>query len=368
MAFPTFTSAVSKEATATTTHDWTLPSGNASGKLLLLFIAFDAQLAVITPPAGFTEFGTFDVGSTGGATGRAYYKITDGTEASGTWSTDSAEESVTISVLVSGWHGTTPPESDHSAGSSAAPDPPSFNPAGWDAEDTLWLASACTSAGEDTGTWTLPSGYTLVEKDHSTTTTSGVQLAVAYKNSNAASENPGTFGIAASNNWHCLTVAIRPGASATVPDLTPEGIVPTVQFDNQMRRHRVGKGGTHHDLFEPFYTDAETVTVDRFAPVYETVLRKKQRRPEGILAYTEVPVPADVVVHGWEFGLPELQRRWRHKSRSLYGTFLIPQSQDPVALSYLAILGTMTIRPTYYGTTEIVPSYEGEGQLNDEGD
>lgn len=222
MAYPTFTSAISTETSDTSTHDWTLPSGNSSGKLLVLIFFCDAQLVSVTTPSGFTLHPvSLDVGSTGGAQGRIFYKTTDGSETSGTITTSGNEKSVTVSLLITGAR-TTEFADARIGGTDQNPNPPSLS-ADNGADTILWIAVAGTSAtSENANSWTLPTGYTAVQRGNSgTADATDVQLAVAYKNATAGSENPGTFTIVASNQWMALTLAFE-------PEPTPSQALPPV--------------------------------------------------------------------------------------------------------------------------------------------
>lgn len=122
------------------------------------------------------------------------------------------------------------------------------------------------------------------------------------------------------------------------------------------------------EWFDPLFTNPEQVTIDRFAPNYPNIIWGKAWRPEGGLAYTEVPVEPDVVEHGWEFWMPQIQRRYRDRYSRMYGSTLVPQVQDPTTTSYLTIIGESEIIPTYRGPNGVRPSYAGESGLNTEGE
>lgn len=156
-------------------------------------------------------------------------------------------------------------------------------------------------------------------------------------------------------------IRITWSVASAAPDL-PEIAIPA----NPATRLSAGVRGAS-GFFEPFYSESETVTADKFAPRYDDIAWPKPWRPEGIYAYTEVPVPPDVVEHGWEFAIPQIQRRYAHLHRG-FGYFAVPPSQDPLTTSYLTILGTTTFRPTYFGASELTPTYRGECDFNLEGE
>ncbi len=122
------------------------------------------------------------------------------------------------------------------------------------------------------------------------------------------------------------------------------------------------------EWFDPFYTEVETLLIDKWAPVYPVAISPKQWRPEGIYAYTEVPVVSDVVDHGWEFWMPQIQRRYMDRWGRLFGTMMMPQVQDPIATSYITLVGETWAEPTYGGTYGVIPSELGETTFNTEGE
>lgn len=179
------------------------------------------------------------------------------------------------------------------------------------------------------------------------------------------------FSSGSTDDRAAVHLAVREVVSVPVPEYPPASEGDPFAFMPQPRRRNttVGRGGHLVEWFEPLYSEPETVTADKFASEFPAVMRKKRWRPSAEYALTDVPVPADVVEHGWEFDIQQLQLRYRrHRNSHLYGMFETPQLQDPLTTSYLTILGTMTIRPAYFGVSEIIPTYEGEGGFNIEGE
>jgi hypothetical protein len=95
---------------------------------------------------------------------------------------------------------------------TATPNPPALNPTTWDVEDTLWIAavSADTSRTIDV----YPSNMTLRRTGDVSGGAGGASLGIAMAESAAASFDPGTFTISASDDVRTTTVAVRPGAGA----------------------------------------------------------------------------------------------------------------------------------------------------------
>lgn len=215
MAFPTHTHAVARQTSNTTTHAWTLPSGNAAGKLLVLILSYDGTPTV----SGLTGQGFSQIGSTlagsGAGSAQVWAKFTDGSEVSGTWTSSAGEQSVTHALLFSGAHASTPPEiASASDTASGDIDPPALNPSGWDIEDTQWVVLGQTSsnAENDSANWVGPSGWTLIDNDDSASgDDSGVQTRLSYKDEATDSMNPPTIAKESlGSDWGAITIAIRP--------------------------------------------------------------------------------------------------------------------------------------------------------------
>lgn len=189
---------------------------------------------------GFTEL------SAGGDQGSATtmgvgiaYKIASGTEAGSLTVTQAATITGHASMCLLAIplaHASTAPEAGTIAnGTSAAADPGSFNPAGWGTEDTLWISVAVSGMTSGTGSWTAtgtaaPTSYTD-RADSNTTDNSTVgqtEIAVAFRQLNAASEDVGTAGVDLSNARNsALVIAVRPApvTHAATGALTGPGAV-----------------------------------------------------------------------------------------------------------------------------------------------
>ena len=237
MAFPTIPTAaagrvltnVQADTTATRTFPNLSSLTKVSGDLLLaIIVAYQSSVtntAFSSWGAGFTEF--FDSStSTTMALGGAY-KWSDGTEA-GTFSVTQAAtitgHAAMILLAIPGAHASTVPEANGRAdGTSAAADPASFNPAGWDTEDTLWLAIGGSGETSTTGSFTgiagPPANYgDGVQTGISADVVGGVEGAVAFRQLNAASEDVGTRSVDVSNARNAaIVVAVRPAAEPDPP-------------------------------------------------------------------------------------------------------------------------------------------------------
>jgi len=200
---------------------------NPGDLLIAICICYQSSLtsAVFSAWGGsFTEFHD-SAGTSEMAVGMAY-KVSDGTE-TGTF-TVTAGGTLTgdcsfILLSIPGANVTTAPEAGSRAvGTAAAADPASFDPAGWAAEDTLWIDVVGSGMTSGTGAWsalgaTPPTNYTNAV-DSNTTDNSAVgqaEAGVAFRQLNASAENVGTWSSVDTSNARnvAVVVAVRPAIS-----------------------------------------------------------------------------------------------------------------------------------------------------------
>lgn len=189
---------------------------------------------------GFTEFGDFATTTTM-AIGCAYKRST-GSE-TGTFTVTSADTSANDScfflISIPGVHDTLPPEAgSYATGTAAAADPASFNPAGWDIQDTLWIAvggsGETSTTGSFTGIASAPTNYTnYVDSGISADVVGGVEGALAFRQLAAASEDVGTFSVDVSNARNSACIIAVP------PFIGPPGPGPSVVERKPAHRYLV---------------------------------------------------------------------------------------------------------------------------------
>jgi hypothetical protein len=229
MAFPTVaTTNTSRQDTNSLTHTVNLPASIASGNLLLVFFACDGNTTaeVTTPASGWSTLFTQNV-LADTAFLKVFYRFANGAEG-GTIviTTGATEQSTHISYRITGAHASEVPafSSTRPGASNANPDPPSLNPANWDIEDTLWIAAAAWD-GSPTGTG-YPTNYTGSQLTNQNPSGSGsAGSIVATKNNAAASEDPGTFTMSASEQWASATIAVRPAGAGTTYNQSASGAI-----------------------------------------------------------------------------------------------------------------------------------------------
>jgi hypothetical protein len=216
----------SVQANTTATRTFPSLSGltkNAGDRLIAIVASYGSS----TSPAfsswggGFTE-----IGDGGGASAMSIgiaEKISDGTE-TGTFTVTQATPSghaVFILLSISGAHASTQSEAGAYIGALSGADPGAFDPAGWAAEDTLWIAvGACgetATTGSFTGVTAAPTNYSgFVATAISSDVVGGCNAAVAFRQLNASSENQNSFVADTSNARQAHMVSAVRGGSTNV--------------------------------------------------------------------------------------------------------------------------------------------------------
>lgn len=217
-AFPVeASSAVANETAGTTTHDMTAPSGISSGELMLLIITFE-NVSNADPTAsgvtGWTQVTGCTVTNPDASTGSAtevWYKFATGGETSTTYTSSASVKSVTRWLRFTGAHAVTPPECATATNDFVNPNSPSLTPS-WGAADTLWYSIFSKYNGCDATTG-YPSSYSLYQFGPGACTYD-VQVAMAGRQLNATSDDPGDFTVDNTGLGVAVTLAIRPSAAA----------------------------------------------------------------------------------------------------------------------------------------------------------
>lgn len=208
-AFPviadTNTSVVS---TNETSHTMDLPPNISSGDLLLLVFASDGGAGGITWPAGYTEFKEFAQDTN--VTLSLAYRQADGTEgATITVTTGGAQQTSHGAYRITGHVDPVtqaPEDSTGASGATANPDPDSLSPT-TGAKDYLWIAVHANDGNKTTDAF--PTSYDLSQISQAGGV-SGAGVALAGRQLNAASEDPGSFTLNIADQWVAVTVAVHP--------------------------------------------------------------------------------------------------------------------------------------------------------------
>jgi hypothetical protein len=232
MAFPTIpTSGAGRilsanDATTGTTRTFPSLSGltkNSGDLLIAVVVAYqtgtgtDAAFSGWT--GGFTEF--HDSATTTTMAIGCAYKWSTGSE-TGTFAVTQAGavtgHATMIVMSIAGAHASTVPEAGgRASGTAGGATPGSLNPAGWGTEDTLWLMVGGSGETATTGSFTgITAGNPTNYTDNFTTSITsdvvgGLNASVAFRQLNAASEDPPAFSDDTSNaRWGAITIGVRP--------------------------------------------------------------------------------------------------------------------------------------------------------------
>jgi hypothetical protein len=181
-----------------------LPAGIQAGELLLVFFVAGGGSSTTfstTWPAGWTNFVFKDQPAGRVTKATVAFRIADGTETSPITVVASSKLSVHVSLRISGYTGT--PEGTPLAATGLSGDPPNLAPS-WGLAQNLWLATAMRAGTEAVTTW--PTGYnTQIER----LGTSNGGVSVAYRNLEAASDDPSALVWGTNRQYTVGTVAVR---------------------------------------------------------------------------------------------------------------------------------------------------------------
>lgn len=209
--------AIVNEAWSSTTSDGTshtvnLPTG-ATGDLLIVFVAFDGDVT-ITWPGGYTVLQADTNDGDAAITTEVRYRVTDGSEgASISLTTGASEKMSAMALRFTNYTGT--PEAGTAAITAtglpnASPNPPSLSPS-WGAADTLWLVWIGMDGAVNVNTGSARRNE-LISTNGSGGAATDIQHAFSAIHVNAASRDPATFTITASDQWVANTFAIQGAA------------------------------------------------------------------------------------------------------------------------------------------------------------
>jgi hypothetical protein len=214
---------------------------NSGDLLLAIVIIYDGNSTNAEFSAwggSFTELptGGDNAGTATMGIGVAYKKST-GAE-TGTFTVTTADTSTNdscfILLSIPNWYTATAPEAGGFATGTGAANPASFNPAGWDVEDTLWIAVGGSGETATTGSYTglasAPTNYgNYADSGISADVVGGVEGAVAFRQLNAASEDVGAFTGDTSNARDAALVIAVLGALTIAPTFTADAVLRKTQ-------------------------------------------------------------------------------------------------------------------------------------------
>jgi len=228
MAYPQAVSVTTTGlATKSATQTINLPGTTVSGRGLLMILARDGAGSNPAAPSGWTELHSSDTNLSGRA---VFLRETDGADGS------SVNVDIGLSACVSAivveladWNaveiysGVGGPSYDV----SSSPDPSNLSPS-WGADDNLWIAAV--AAVDDNGVFTsAPANFTdLTQIAAGGAINDSAECAVAFRELNASSLNPGTFSMDEAEGWVAFTIAVQPGTKGPSDSATPTNIGPGI--------------------------------------------------------------------------------------------------------------------------------------------
>lgn len=182
-----------------------MPSGIAVGNLLLIFAAHDSA-TILSANVGWT---LIDGDANGIDVSHAIFaKLASGGD---TCTLIGANEDTAVVAIRITDHGVVNVATDivlgtTQTGSSANPSPPNCNPGA--AQDWLWIEMFAADDDDETAVYwsTNYTGVAQIESDQSVTS---CMCAVAFRQFNASSQNPGNMHLGAAEEWVAQTLAIR---------------------------------------------------------------------------------------------------------------------------------------------------------------
>ena len=211
--FPNLVSSASRVDPSRIAHVVLLPGIVSAGDLLILFWTDNATNSSELGGTDLQSWTLLYNDNTANNRRAAFYKIATGIEGASLNITTTASESSVHNVYkfaAGTWQGQ-PEISGPLHATTATPTPPSLNPAGWDAEPTLWLI-ANHIAGDGGIAVTAPANYTSNLIKIGTGGGGGggdAIMASSYRYANNSSENPGSFTNEQSRSTSTATIAIR---------------------------------------------------------------------------------------------------------------------------------------------------------------
>jgi len=231
MAYPVIaTYAIGALNSNGTTSTIVVPTGTTSGDLMILFFTKDGTGAITTP----TNWTQLAHNASGGQAHGIYYRQLTATL--NNFSVSHASEQTTW-IIVRIPSGAIPVINTVATGSSTTPNPTSLT-SGFDTgTETLYLASAGWDYNRSCSGF--PSNMSLYRYSSVGTSTGGCGTAIAGAESSAASFDPSSFTIGATDTWAAYTVAVKTIASGTETQKSLSSIITT----NVTARRRTDKLG-----------------------------------------------------------------------------------------------------------------------------
>ncbi|WP_425005766.1 hypothetical protein [Mycolicibacterium sp. S3B2] len=192
-----------------------MPSSVAAGRKLLAWVSTRYTQTWTTIPSGWNQVNLQAGGSGVGQLTLFEKLVTSGTEGgtSPTWVCSSASPAIWQAIEVDGADTSMPIETAKASGDyTTNPNPPALTPP-FGSEDILWIELASNSASTNLTTG-ASTNYSDYQQNSASAGGAQVNVACAFRQLTAASEDPGLF--AAPSNiryWATMTIAVRPAGT-----------------------------------------------------------------------------------------------------------------------------------------------------------
>jgi hypothetical protein len=223
MAYPVVESVATWTSSSPNATGWgavTMPSGVAAGDLLVAIVASDGSPTISGPP-GWHRFKR-DASSTQVA-GAVFWRVADGVADTLSLDVSAAEQGSAIVYRISGANFVEGASSNGSSTNSTNPGATASTSGG----EYLWVVARCGDASAVAES--APSGYGSLQTGDSTGL-NGAAINTAHKTGATATETPGAWGAATSEQWVTFTLAVyeAPELAGTVTDADGDPLAATL--------------------------------------------------------------------------------------------------------------------------------------------
>lgn len=194
-SFPTVLGTATSIRSTTTSHPVTMPGGIVAGEILLVFASFQSTTGITVPGDWTVQSNTLN----SAIRLLVLSKIAAGSD---TLTLTSAASTNSAHAAYRAFSNDNTLRITTASGTSTTPNPPSLNNGA--SQKFLWFAAFASESSSATVT-SYPANYTT---NQLTAHQGNALLAVATRNNEIGTEDPGVFTIPASDRWACATLSI----------------------------------------------------------------------------------------------------------------------------------------------------------------
>lgn len=207
MIFPWVVNTTSSaNASASTNHTVSLPSGIQAEDIIVVFFEIDGNVASGNAPSGWWKLDQLTGGSS--TVGTCYLKVATGSEGSTqVFTTASSDETAHVAFLIRGADPNTIEYGAASYSTSSNPTAPAVTAKGWGTEGMLWITSLGTQGADNITSF--PTNFTNNQVRQVCGANVCFQSAASYSAS-GSSVTPGNWALTVLNHCRCFTIGFRP--------------------------------------------------------------------------------------------------------------------------------------------------------------